>query len=409
VGFTSPSTRPMAMIALPRLMLVGGGTARQMPSLLTRMGHKKPFIVTDKFLEGNGTVSEITDALTSEGVPHRVFSDTIPDPTTDSVQKVLDAMNADSYDCIIAVGGGSPMDTSKAVAMLHSEGVTADKMREYKAPFMMDKPVMPVIAVPTTAGTGSEVTKVTIVSDSVSGEKMLCMGLSYQPTACVVDYTLTMSKPYRLTADTGIDAMCHALEAYVSKKANSFSDKNALAALEAIGEHLVTACNEPENHKAREGMMLASTQAGIAFSNASVTLVHGMSRPIGAHFHVPHGMSNAMLVPKITEWSVASNVERYATAARVLGMATPESSDQDAADGLADKLYALNSLLSVPTLQQFGVTEDLFSTSFEQMSVEAIASGSPGNNPRVPSTEEVAVLYKEIWAEGQEGGRRMQA
>merc|ERR1711907_850598 len=391
VCFTSPSTRPMAMIALPRLMLVGGGTARQMPSLLTRMGHKKPFIVTDKFLEGNGTVSEITDALTSEGVPHSVFSDTIPDPTTDSVQKVLDAMNADSYDCIIAVGGGSPMDTSKAVAMLHSEGVAADKMREYKAPFMMDKPVMPVIAVPTTAGTGSEVTKVTIVSDSVSGEKMLCMGLSYRPTA-----------------DTGIDAMCHALEAYVSKKANSFSDKNALAALESIGEHLITACEEPDNHKAREAMMLASTQAGIAFSNASVTLVHGMSRPIGAYFHVPHGMSNAMLVPKITEWSVASNVERYATAARVLGMATPESSDQDAADGLADKLYALNSLLSVPTLQQFGVTEDLFTTSFEQMSVEAIASGSPGNNPRVPSTEEVAVLYKEIWAEGQEGGRRMQ-
>lgn len=388
-------------------MLVGGGTAKQMPQLLGRLGASKPFIVTDQFLEGNGTVGQITDALTAEGVAHRTFSDTIPDPTTDSVQKVLDAMNEDSYDCIIAVGGGSPMDTSKAVSMLHSEGVAASKMRDYKAPFMMDKPCMPVIAVPTTSGTGSEVTKVTIVTDSESGEKMLCMGLSYQPTACVVDYTLTMSKPYRLTADTGIDAMCHALEAYVSKKANSFSDKNALAALEAIGEHLVTACNEPDNHKAREGMMLASTQAGIAFSNASVTLVHGMSRPIGAHFHVPHGMSNAMLVPKITEWSVSSNPERYATAARVLGLAPPDSSDQDAADGLAGKLYDLNAQLSVPTLQEFGVTDEVFNSCFEQMSVEAIASGSPGNNPRVPSTEEVAVLYQDIWAEGQEGGRRM--
>ena len=391
----------MALIALPRLMLVGGGTAKQMPALLGRLGVQSPFIVTDKFLEGNGTVGTITDALTADGIPHFTFSDTIPDPTTDSVNSVLDALKLGSYDCIIAVGGGSPMDTAKAVAMLHSEGVGADKMRDYKAPFMMDKPVMPVIAVPTTAGTGSEVTKVTIVSDSHSGEKMLCMGLSYQPTACVVDYTLTMSKPYRLTADTGIDAMCHALEAYVSKKANPFSDKNALAALEAIGQNLVTACEDPGNHKAREAMMLASTQAGIAFSNASVTLVHGMSRPIGAHFHVPHGMSNAMLVPKITEWSAPANVERYATAARVLGMAAPDSGDEDAADGLAAKLYALNAQLSVPTLQEFGVADDLFATSIQQMSVEAIGSGSPNNNPRVPSTEQVEGLYKEIWAEGQ--------
>jgi alcohol dehydrogenase class IV len=379
-------------------MLVGGGTAKQMPQLLGRLGAKNPFIVTDNFLAGNGTVAEITDALDADNISHRTFSDTIPDPTTESVDKVLDAMNSGSYDCIIAVGGGSPMDTAKAVAMLHTEGVGASKMRDYKAPFMMDKPVMPVIAVPTTAGTGSEVTKVTIISDSESGEKMLCMGLSYQPTACVVDYTLTMSKPYRLTADTGIDAMCHALEAYVSKKANPFSDKNALAALEAIGEHLVTACEDGQNHKAREAMMLASTQAGIAFSNASVTLVHGMSRPLGAHFHVPHGMSNAMLVPKITEWSVESSVERYATAARVLGMAAPDSGDQDAADGLAGKLYAQNTHLKVPTLQEFGVEADTFKSLIPEMSVQAIASGSPANNPRVPNAEEVEGIYKDIWA-----------
>jgi len=389
------------MIALPRLMLVGGGTAKQIPQLLGRLGAKSPFIVTDNFLAGNGTVAQITDALVSENIVHDVFSDTIPDPTTESVDSVLNAMNNGSYDCIIAVGGGSPMDTAKAVAMLHTEGVTASSMRDYKAPFMMDKPVMPVIAVPTTSGTGSEVTKVTIISDSETGEKMLCMGLSYQPTACVIDYTLTMSKPYRLTADTGIDAMCHALEAYVSKKANSFSDKNALAALEAIGEHLVTACEDGQDHKAREAMMLASTQAGIAFSNASVTLVHGMSRPLGAHFHVPHGMSNAMLVPKITEWSVESNVERYATAARVLGMAAPDSSDHDAATGLSARLYAQNAALGVPSLQEFGVDADAFTSLIPEMSVQAIGSGSPANNPRVPSTQDVEGIYKEIWAEGE--------
>jgi len=391
-------SRTMATIALPRLMLVGGGSVKQIPQLLTRLGVSKPFIVTDKFLEGNGTVSKVTDPLKAEGISHMVFSDTIPDPTTDSVDKVLAAMKEGAYDSIIAVGGGSPMDTSKAVAMLAKHG---GHMRDYKAPFMMDLPSIPTIAVPTTAGTGSEVTKVTIISDSETGEKMLCMGLTYQPLAAVVDYELTMGKPYRLTADTGIDAMCHALEAYVSKKANGFSDQMALAALAAIGENLVTACNEPSNHKAREAMMLASTSAGVAFSNASVTLVHGMSRPIGAHFHVPHGMSNAMLVPAVTDWSVESNVERYATAARTLGFSTPGCSDEDAAAGLPKALYALNAELSVPSLQEFGVSQELFDSSVAQMSVEAIASGSPGNNPRVPSTEEVEVLYKHIWAEGQ--------
>jgi len=230
---------------------------------------------------------------------------------------------------------------------------------------------------------------------------MLCMGLAYQPMGAVVDYELTMSMPYRLTADTGIDAMCHALEAYVSKKANLFSDAQALAALGAIGEHLVTACEDPENHKAREGMMMASTSAGLAFSNASVTLVHGMSRPIGAHFHVPHGMSNAMLVPAITEWSVEHAVERYATAARVLGFAAPDAGDEDAASGLAAKLYALNAHLSVPTLQEFGVEQELFDSSVADMSVEAIGSGSPANNPRVPTEGDVEELYKSIWAAGQ--------
>jgi len=362
------------------------------------MGVSNPFIVTDKFLVSNGTVGKISSALEEGNVSYRTFSDTIPDPTTDSVDSVIAALKAGNHDSIIAVGGGSPMDTAKAAAMLAAHG---GKMRDYKAPFMMDQPCLPLIAVPTTAGTGSEVTKVTIISDSETGEKMLCMGLSYQPLGAVVDYELTMSMPYRLTADTGIDAMCHALEAYVSKKANPFADAQALEALRLIGEHLATACAEPENAKAREGMMMASTLAGVAFSNASVTLVHGMSRPIGAHFHVPHGMSNAMLVPAVTEWSVEHAVERYATAARVLGFAMPDAGDQDAASGLAERLYAQNEALGVPTLQGFGVKQELFDDSVATMSVEAIASGSPANNPRVPDACEVESLYRSIWARGE--------
>lgn len=179
-------------------------------------------------------------------------------------------------------------------------------MKDYKAPFAMDDAATPIVAVPTTAGTGSEATKFTIVTDTQTGEKMLCIGLCYLPVAAIVDYEFTLTKPWRLTADTGIDALCHSMEAFVSRKRNPFADSFALQSLQAIGSSLRTACTEPENHEARERMMLASTQAGIAFSNSSVTLIHGMSRPIGANFHVPHGLSNAMLAPLVRHTSRAS-------------------------------------------------------------------------------------------------------
>ena len=170
-------------------------------------------------------------------------------------------------------------------------------MRDYKVPMQADRGALPVIAVPTTAGTGSECTRFTVITDTGRGEKMLIAGLGALPLAAIVDYELTYSVPPRTTADTGIDSLTHALEAYVSRRANPFSDALAVSAMALIGRHLRTAYAEPRNAAAREGMMLGATQAGLAFSNASVALVHGMSRPIGAHFHVPHGLSNAMLLP----------------------------------------------------------------------------------------------------------------
>src|SRR6202011_326755 len=192
-----------------------------------------------------------------------------------------------------------------AIAVLAVHG---GPMRKFKAPFQQSEPGLPIIAIPTTAGTGSEATRFTIISDEKSGEKMLCIGVAYLPRAAIVDYELTLSKPMRLTADTGVDSLTHAIEAYVSKLANPFADGFALTAMKAIWQNLPTACFEPQNRPAREAMMLAATQAGIAFSNSSVALVHGMSRPIGAKFHVPHGLSNAMLLPTVTEYSVSAAV-----------------------------------------------------------------------------------------------------
>jgi alcohol dehydrogenase class IV len=270
-------------------------------------------------------------------------------------------------------------------------------MRDYKAPFPADAAAMPVIAIPTTAGTGSECTRFTVITDTDNDEKMLIAGLGALPLAAIVDYELTFSVPPRTTADTGVDSLTHALEAYVSKRANPFSDALALAAMELIGRNIRTAYAEPNNAAAREAMMIGATQAGLAFSNSSVALVHGMARPIGAHFHAPHGLSNAMLLPAVTRYSVPGAEARYGEASRRIGFAAPGDGDAVAAAKLVAGLQALNRDLSVPTPSEFGIAEADWTGKMALMAEQALASGSPNNNPRVPTAAEIVTLYREVW------------
>jgi alcohol dehydrogenase class IV len=376
-------------------MLVGGGSVRQLGALLSQLGVSRPLIVSDSFLASSqsGAVNSVVSAL--DKFPLEVFTDTISDPTTDSVERCRLAIQRGSFDSIVAVGGGSPMDTAKAAAVLYTH---KGHMRDYKAPFLMDKPSLPLIAIPTTAGTGSEVTRFTIVTDSQSGEKMLCIGLAYLPFAAVLDYELTLSMPWRLTADTGIDALCHAMEARVSKKRNTFSDSLALSSLSKISKHLRKACYEPHNHIAREAMMLASTEAGMAFSNSSVTLIHGMSRPIGALFHVPHGLSNAMLAPKVTAFSLPGAVAEYAECARAMNMTPTGADDAQAAAVLPGALASLCMELKVPSMAEFGIPHSEFEKAIPMMAQAALASGSPNNNPIIPTQGQIEQLYRECWA-----------
>ncbi|HIL96480.1 MAG TPA: iron-containing alcohol dehydrogenase, partial [Pseudomonadales bacterium] len=260
------------------------------------------------------------------------------------------------------------------------------------------EPGLPIIAIPTTAGTGSEATRVTIITDEKVDEKMLCMGMGFMPTAALVDFELTISLPPRTTADTGIDALTHAMEAYVSKKANLYSDSQAISAMGLIAPNLRRAFDDGEDKPAREAMMLGATLAGVAFSNASVALVHGMSRPIGAFFHVPHGLSNAMLLPKVTAFSIPAAVSRYADCARAMKIALVSDSDTSANKKLIDELIAINDELDVPTPAAFGIEKDHFFEVRHTMAEQALASGSPGNNPRVPSAEEIVGLYEKLWA-----------
>jgi alcohol dehydrogenase class IV len=226
---------------------------------------------------------------------------------------------------------------------------------------------------------------------------MLIASGSLVPSAAIVDFELTMSMPARLTADTGTDSLTHAIEAHVSRKANAFADVFAMAAMKTIWVDLPTVFHEPGNRRARESMMLAATQAGLAFSNASVALVHGMSRPIGAHFHVPHGLSNAMLLPAVTAFSITAAEVRYAECARAIGVASDFDSDAQAGRRLVDALFARNQELEVPSPRTFGICVEQYFSLIPTMAEQALASGSPQNNPRVPTKEQIEEIYRQIW------------
>ena len=383
-----------AQIALPRILRVGAGASAELPDILAALGLQRPFIVTDGFLVSSGLIEPLLHGLTAAGLEPRVFADTVPDPTVASIEGGLAALQQGSHDCVIGFGGGSPLDSAKAIAVLAVHG---GRMADYKVPHVQDAPGLPVIAIPTTAGTGSEATRVCVITDEDTDEKMLCAGLAYLPVAALVDFELTLSKPRRLTADTGIDSLTHAIEAYVSRRANPFSDGIALSAMRLLAPNLRRVWADPADRAAREAMMSGALQGGIAFSNSSVALVHGMSRPIGAHFHVPHGLSNAMLLPAVTAWSAPFATRRYADCARAMGIASDAEGDQSAVVRLIEELAALNRDLEVPTPAAYGLDGERWHALIPTMCEQAQASGSPANNPRVPTVEEMARLYRQVW------------
>jgi alcohol dehydrogenase class IV len=323
-----------------------------------------------------------------------VFSDTVPDPTTEVIDTGVALLRGGDFDSLVAIGGGSSIDTAKGMSVLVKNG---GAMRDYKVPVEIPEVGPPIIAIPTTAGTGSEVTRFTVVTDTETDEKMLIAGLACCPAAAIVDYELTLTMPLRLTADTGIDSLTHAIEAYVSRRASPFTDGLAKNAMGLIARNIRTACAKPENRAAREAMMLGATTAGMAFSNASVALVHGMSRPIGAFFHVPHGLSNAMLLPEITAFSAPAALERYADCARAMGVAEESEGSQSAVARLLDELRRLNQDLAVPSPHSYGIERARYVELLPVMASQALASGSPANNPRIPNSNEIIELYRRVY------------
>ena len=381
-------------IVLPKIMQIGANSLDLLPETLVSLGCSFPCVITDKTMLELGYVAKVEALLNQQNINFGLFTDTMPEPNDTSILAAVEMVKTKQYDCLIALGGGSAIDSAKAIALLASHG---GKMSDYKVPYQVTEISLPVVAIPTTAGTGSEATKVTVISDSATDEKMLCMGSGLIPAAAIIDYQFTLSLPSRIAADTGIDALTHAIEAYVSRKANLFSDQQAIAAMKLIAPNLIKVCHQPDNLKAKEAMMLGATLAGIAFSNASVGLVHGMSRPIGVHFHVPHGLSNAMLLPTITEYSLPGAPRKYAECAMHMGLVTVIEDQTLAHQTLINELKHINQTLNVPTLGEFGVVKTEYEGLLTNMAEQALASGSPGNNPKIPVLSEVIELYKKVW------------
>ena len=392
--------RETVRICMPRFLQIGRGSLDMVPDVVARIGSVcRPLIVTDKVMVDQGFAERVRERLAGSNIQCGVFAGVIPDPTDEVVRAGLAALEAGGHDCVIGLGGGSALDAAKAIAVM------AHHPRDllfYRPPREFDTPGLPMIAIPTTAGTGSEVTHHTVIVHVETREKISCRGEAFVPAAAIVDYELTLSKPRRLIADNALDTLTHAIESYVSRKRTVFSDRMALDCMRLVGAHVQQAYDDTGNAEAREHLMLAATLGGLAFSNASICLVHAMSRPLGSLFHVPHGMSNAMLLPTVTEFSASAAMDRYADCGRAIGLCDADDDDALAVRKLLDGLHAYNSRLEVPSMRAFGIDRDAFSGALGQMAEDALRSGAPNNNPRIADKEEIIDLFLQAWSADEE-------
>jgi alcohol dehydrogenase class IV len=382
---------PVRTFLMPAKILIGSGASEQVGEEAKKLGLKKSLIVTDKIMVRLNALAGIQRSLEKNGIGYTIFDGAAVEPTLEIVQAGLKSYRENQCDFLLAVGGGSPIDAAKAVSiMLTNPGSIENYMGAGKVPYAG----VPLIAIPTTAGTGSEVTQVVIITDAARNVKMLISTPFVIPRVAVVDPLLTLSCPRGLTATIGLDALTHAVEAYVSLKAQPLTDIYCISAIKLISGNLRSAWADGNNVEAREKVMLGAFQAGIAFSNSSVALVHGMSRPIGAYFHVAHGASNAVLLKTIMEFSVTGNPARYAQIAQAMGEDISGKTDLEGARLAVKSVDQLTRDLQVPSMHELGMEKDKLEQFAPKMAEDAIISGSPANNPRQATKEEIIGLYK---------------
>lgn len=377
---------------VPGQIITGSGALTMAEETLKGLG-KKALIVTDKVMIQLGNCAKVETALKNQGIDYAIYSEIVGEPTDTMIENGLKVYKENGCDFLVALGGGSPIDSMKAIGSLVVNG---GNISDYMGK-VIDVEMPPLVAIPTTAGTGSEATQFTIITDTKKDIKMLLKGKVLMPKLAIIDPQFTMTAPPKITAATGLDALCHAVEAYTSRKAQTLSDSFAMSAVKRIFKSLPVAFKDGKNEEARIQMSVAALEAGIAFNNASVTIIHGMSRPIGALFHVAHGLSNAMLMKECLGFALEGAYDRFADLGRAIGVADATDEDKAAAEKFLSAIEEIIKELETPTLAEFGIDKEEFFKVIDKMAYDAMDSGSPQNTMREVSEEQVKQIYRNLW------------
>ncbi|MBQ0074979.1 MAG: lactaldehyde reductase [Prevotella sp.] len=370
----------------------GAGCREVLPEVLNSRNLKKALVCSDKGLIKVGTTAKVTEVLDKAGFAYEIYSEIKPNPTVTNVKQGIDAFKAAGADCIIAIGGGSSMDTAKGIGIVINNPEFSDIVSlEGVAPTKHKS--VPIIALPTTAGTGAEVTINYVIIDEERQAKMVCVDPNDIPAVAIVDPELMYTLPKSLTAATGMDALTHAIEGYITKGAWVMSDMYELQAIKMIAENLPLAVDEPTNPVGREGMALAQYIAAQAFSNVGLGLVHGMAHPMGSLHDIPHGVANALLLPTIMEFNMPKCIEKYGVIAKTMGVDTTGMTAEQAAQAAVDAVKALSIRVGIPqTLTELGIKEE----NIPALAAQAIADVCTPGNPRDVTEAEIIELYKKV-------------
>lgn len=372
---------------VPQVIEFGVGRLKKLPEILKESKSEHVFLISDHGLESIGVVKKVQDIIAEGGLKCTTFLDVIPNPTVDVVNDSAKLYKESGATSIIALGGGSPMDVAKATGVLATYG---GKITDYEGLYKVPGPIVPIIAIPTTAGTGSEVTASAVITDEERNYKMSVISYEMLPKYAVLDPELIMTAPASVAASCGVDALIHAMEAYVSNFASPFTDAMAEKAMELIGANIRRFVANRKDVDAACAMMTGSTFAGMAFAWAKLGNVHAMSHPVSAYFHVAHGVANAVLLPTVVEYNALADHGRYEKIYNFIRESKEPAKDFKP-QMLVDEIKKLNADLGIPaSLSEVGVTED----KIEAMAKDAVVHPNVMANPRQTNLKEMIALYK---------------
>ena len=370
----------------------GPGARKELPGVVARLGYKKALVVTDKGLMKFGVAKMVLDVLDEAAIPYEIYDEVKPNPTVTNVKMGVEACKKAEADFIIAIGGGSSMDTAKGIGIIcnnpeFSDVISLEGVADTK------KKTVPIIALPTTAGTAAETTINYVIIDEEKQKKMVCVDPNDIPAVAIIDAELMYSLPKSLTAATGMDAMTHAIEGLITKGAWELSDMFEIKAIEMIHKYLPIAVNEPTNPVGRDGMAVAQYVAGMAFSNVGLGVDHGMAHPLSALHDIPHGVACAMLLPTVMKFNAPAALPKYVDIAKALGVYKDGMTQQEAADAACAEIDNLSCLVGIPThLSELGITEKDIDALADQAIVDVCTPG----NPREVTRDDIVALYKQI-------------